>query len=158
MASTEEKKLTLKQRAWLDAYLECFNASEAARRAGYKCKTPDQFKVIGSQNLTKLNDLIEKWVDEQGLSDAKIKQKIMEGMEAKETKFFAYQGEVVETREVEALETQRRYVDMGAKVKGLYAPEKHELTGKDGGPIDLTTIVQRVTKKNESNSKNRNSN
>jgi len=31
----QEKKLTNKQRIFIDEYLKCFNASEAARRAGY---------------------------------------------------------------------------------------------------------------------------
>lgn len=151
------RKLTLKQRAWLDAYFDCFNAAEAARRAGYQCKTDIQFKVIGAQNLSKLNPVIEKWIDEQGLSEARIKRKIVAGMEAKETRFFAHQGKVVETREVKAHEIQRRYVDMACKVKDLYAPEKHEVSGAGGRPIDLTVIVQKVTKKNDPKNSNRKS-
>jgi phage terminase small subunit len=149
------RKLTLKQRVWLDAYLDCFNATEAARRAGYRCKADNQFSVIGAQNLRKLSGIIEKWIDEHGLSEARIKRKIVAGMEAKETRFFAHQGKVVETREVEAHEIQRRYVDMACKVKDLYAPEKHEVSGAGGSPIDLTVIIQNVTKKNDPKSSNR---
>lgn len=43
-------ELTPKQKAFADYYLECGNATEAARRAGYK-----QPHVQGSQNLGKLN-------------------------------------------------------------------------------------------------------
>lgn len=43
-------KLTPKQRAFADAYLECGNASEAARRAGYKAETAAE---MGSENLRK---------------------------------------------------------------------------------------------------------
>ena len=32
-------------------------------------------------------------------------------------------------------EVQRKTLDMAYKIKGLYAPEKRELFGKDGGPI-----------------------
>lgn len=45
--SDEKPKLTNKQRVFIDEYLRCFNASEAARRAGYKSKA----NVIGSQLL-----------------------------------------------------------------------------------------------------------
>jgi hypothetical protein len=38
-------------------------------------------------------------------------------------------------------ELQRRSLDMAFKAKGLYAPEKWELTGKDGGPIETNTEV-----------------
>jgi hypothetical protein len=45
---TDEKpKLSYKQQVFVDEYLSCFNASEAARRAGYKSKA----NVIGSQLL-----------------------------------------------------------------------------------------------------------
>lgn len=43
-------KLTPKQKAFADYYIECGNASEAARRAGYSPKNVD---VTGSQNLGK---------------------------------------------------------------------------------------------------------
>lgn len=43
--------LTNKQRAFIEAYLACgFNATEAARRAGYSEKTA---RSIGAENLTK---------------------------------------------------------------------------------------------------------
>ena len=43
-------KLTSRQRAFISYYLECWNASEAARKAGYSEKTA---RFIGSENLTK---------------------------------------------------------------------------------------------------------
>ena len=43
-------ELTPKQKAFADYYLECGNATEAAKRAGYK-----QPHVQGSQNLGKLS-------------------------------------------------------------------------------------------------------
>lgn len=45
------EKLTYKQRAFLEAYLECWNASEAARRAGYNGKS----NVAGPQLLANLS-------------------------------------------------------------------------------------------------------
>ena len=48
-------KLTAKQRAWIDYYKQGKTATEAARLACYK---PDNAKVIGAQNLTKLNQYI----------------------------------------------------------------------------------------------------
>lgn len=49
--SEESRKLTNKQRVFIDEYLRCFNASEAARRAGYTSKA----NVIGSQLLANPN-------------------------------------------------------------------------------------------------------
>ena len=45
------KSLTVKQRRFVDAYIETGNAAEAARRAGYKGKNAH---IVGQQNLTKL--------------------------------------------------------------------------------------------------------
>lgn len=48
---TDEKpKLTNKQRLFIDYYLQSFNASDAARKAGYSEKTARQ---IGQENLSK---------------------------------------------------------------------------------------------------------
>ena len=44
-------ELTLKQKAFADYYLECGNATEAAKRAGY---SENSAKQIGAENLTKL--------------------------------------------------------------------------------------------------------
>ena len=51
-------KLTPKQAAFVDAYIETGNASEAARRAGYSSKTAE---AMGRENLQKptINEAIE---------------------------------------------------------------------------------------------------
>lgn len=51
-------ELTPKQKAFADYYLECGNATEAAKRAGYK-----QPHVQGSQNLGKLS--ISRYIAER---------------------------------------------------------------------------------------------
>jgi len=46
------RKLTSKQRLWVEAYLETWNGTEAAKRAGYKGNY-DTLKAVGSENLAK---------------------------------------------------------------------------------------------------------
>nr|DAO84002.1 MAG TPA: Terminase small subunit [Caudoviricetes sp.] len=53
-------KLTPKQRAFADYYIEIGNATEAARRAGYKGKNLNR---IASENLSKLD--IKQYIDER---------------------------------------------------------------------------------------------
>ncbi len=115
------------------------NKTESARCAGYKAKSEESLRQIGCQNFTKLNDKIAKWLDEQGLSENALKTKLLALTEAKETKFFSTpvkdeNGKAVDILvkeiEVEALEIQRRTLDMALKVKGLYAPERHEVLVK----------------------------
>ena len=55
-----DKKLTLKQKAFADYYIETGNATEAAIRAGYNKKTARQ---IGSMNLTKVD--IKAYIEER---------------------------------------------------------------------------------------------
>ena len=69
--------LTPRQRAFADYYIETGNATEAARRAGYKAKNAD---VIASQNLGKLA----------------IKQYIAEHMQRAEEKRIASADEVLQ--------------------------------------------------------------
>lgn len=53
-------KLTPKQKAFADYYIECGNATEAALKAGYSKKTAQQ---IGSENL--LKPVISTYIEER---------------------------------------------------------------------------------------------
>lgn len=53
-------KLTLKQRAFADYYIKLGNATEAARKAGYKGKNLNR---VASENLSKLD--IKNYIDER---------------------------------------------------------------------------------------------
>ena len=58
--SSARDKLTLKQKAFADFYIECGNATEAAIKAGYSKKAAQQ---IGSENLSK--PLISAYIDQR---------------------------------------------------------------------------------------------
>lgn len=62
-----ERKLTNKQQAFINEYVKCWNASEAARRAGYSEKTA---RFIGAENLTKPNiaEEIQRRITEETMS------------------------------------------------------------------------------------------
>ena len=136
-------QLTVKQQRWLESYLTCFNMTQAARDAGYKSAKDQTLASVGSQNFRKLQNYINDWLDNVGLSDERIKTKITEGFEAKETKLNVIGGEIVET-EIPALAIQAKYVDMSAKVKGIYAAEKHE-HGFDDGLMGL--VAEKINEK-----------
>lgn len=55
-----EKKLTEKQKRFIDFYIETANATESARRAGYSEKTA---RSVGQENLTKPD--IKKAIDKR---------------------------------------------------------------------------------------------
>ena len=136
-----------KLNAWLRAYTDqtnpetFLNKTASARAAGYRCTTNESFRSVGYQNFTKLHYRVEKWFDDIGMSDNSLKIKLLKLLEAKETKFFQYQGEVTDQREVEASEIQLKTLDMILKIKGMYAPNKRELTGKGEKPIQMQIIT-----------------
>jgi hypothetical protein len=45
---------------------------------------------------------------------------------------------------VRAIETGIRVLDHSAKINGYAAPQKHELTGKDGKPLTLVQLLEAV--------------
>ena len=112
---------------WLRAYLDESNTATflqktgAARAAGYPDKSCGQ---IGWENYKKLENRIATWTEEVGLSEKRLKQKLLSLTEAKETKFFQHEGIVTQQVEVEALGIQRLALDMALKVKGMYAPDR----------------------------------
>jgi phage terminase small subunit len=63
----EPKKLTRKQRVFIDEYLKCWNAAESARRAGYSEKTAYS---VGWENLRKpeISEAIKSRLDEVHMS------------------------------------------------------------------------------------------
>ena len=115
-----------KRPIWLKHYLDCnnpgtfLNATASAKAAGYKCKNENSFGVTGADNVRYFKSLIEKWLDEEGLSEAKLKEKLFQLLHAKETRIFSYEGKITDRVEVQALGIQRQTLDMAMKVRGMY--------------------------------------
>jgi hypothetical protein len=141
--------------AWLRAYLDegsssFLNAAASAVRAGYNPKRRDTFKVIGYQNKQKWAPKIEAWLDEHGYSEVQLKTKLLQLMEARETRFEKIRGpmlfkkalpegmrvlakngdETLFAIDVAALGIQIKALDLALRVKGLYAAEKHDHGGQ----------------------------
>jgi phage terminase small subunit len=116
--------LTPRQNAWKKHYLDpdnpetFFNGTASAKAAGYSTKYAS-LRVVGAQNKKKFASDIERWLDEEGLSEKHLKRKLFEGLDAHETKFFAHQGEVIETHDVRAWGIQHRYLELAMRVKGM---------------------------------------
>lgn len=133
---------------WLALYLDAsndktyMNGTASAMAAGYKRSSYKGFGVQGSENLRKLAPRIQKWLDEEGLSENRLKLKLASLLEAKETKIKKIKGKLTEDKpgdddsnvrtivtsdeesivgiELPALDIQQRAVDMGLKIHGSY--------------------------------------
>ena len=148
-------RITSKLSLWYQFYTDdCnrktfLNKTESAIAAGYKCRAKNPrlcFCNIGDQNYKKLRDTISKWLDDTGLSESALKQKLCDLMVVKEKKFFSapikdenglVTGMHIENVEVDAIETQRKTLDMALKVKDMIAPTRHEVAGSKGGKIQI---------------------
>lgn len=86
-----------KMSAWFKFYTDSdnretfLNKTGAARAAKYKAKSDASFANIGLQNYKKLEDKIKQWLDEEGMSEAALKRKLVEGMECTETIFKGHE-------------------------------------------------------------------
>ena len=66
------KKLTDKQRRWIDFYKQGKSGTEAAELAGYNAKSKRSFAQIGCENLKKLGEFIkdrEEVLDKENIAD-----------------------------------------------------------------------------------------
>ncbi len=137
MTQTRKQHTINKHQVWLKHYLDEHGGSfldgfRSAKKAGY-AGTDIVLRAVGSNNCKRYKAELDKWMDEEGLTKCRIKAKIVSLMEAKETKFFAHNGKVTDEREVEAHGIQGKMAELGAKVKGLLAPQRfeHSLSGDD---------------------------
>lgn len=122
----EPNKLTLKQRLWLKHYLETGNATEAARRAGYQCDNEGSLRVIGHENLTKLNT--SEFMEEMGITKVALIKMLMLGL-TKPVKYILKR--VIKTRDdgstvhlieqmvVPDYETRHKYFELALKLQRM---------------------------------------
>ena len=116
--------------------------TEAARKAGYSLKRPGQ---SGYQALKQIKERMPEVLERHGLTDDSLIEKYLKPLlRAKETKFFAFQGEVIETHDVEALGVRKDALDMAFRLKGSYAPTNIEHTGQI--IHEITALEQQMAK------------
>jgi len=113
-----ETKRTLKQRKFIEAYIENNgNATEAFLAINPKVKRKNA-SVYGLRMLEKVSIEVKEFLDRLGLNDLALSQKLKEGLEAvKKVSGF----------EVPDHNARVRYLDMAFKLKNIYPAEKHKV-------------------------------
>lgn len=157
-------KLTAKQQLFADEYIKSGNATQSAIKAGYNVKSA---KVIGAQNLSKLNvkayiDAKMAEIESHKIADAKevlqYLTRVLRGEESEEIPDNVNGGTIkrpplIKDRTVAAREIMKRYpLDdpmIAAQLKKLQAEadtaiwKRDELTGKnDTG--DKTVLIDDI--------------
>jgi len=129
-----ETKRTLREKKFIEAYIENNgNATEAYLILNPKVKRKNA-SVYGIRMLEKVSIEVKEFLDKLGLNNLALSQKLKEGLEAVKK---------VSGLEVPDHNVRVRYLDMALKLKAMYPADrsKLELTGKDGMPLEPTTIT-----------------
>ncbi len=112
-----KKAVEYRKRKVLSAILEGKTLAEAGKIAGYSDSSAAEkaCKIANNQQNQRTFNAI---LDAAGVTDEFLSKRIRELSTAKETKFFAHQGVVIDEREVEALGIQDSIIQFATKVKG----------------------------------------
>ena len=132
------RELTLKQARLVKELPTADSVSEAGRKAGY-CDAPTAHRALAT-----IREKMPDVLDRHGLTADFAAQKCLKLTDAKETRFFAKDGMVMETREVEALDIQLRALDAWAKMYGAFREDKVQVDVNNSYHFDLREVPDAV--------------
>ena len=112
---TDENGLNQRQRKFVKRYLETGNATLSYVQAGYRVSERSA-SAAATRLLAKVRGGVERKWAETGLSDTLLQSVHVRGLQARKP-----DG-------TDDIRTQAIYLDMAYRLRGAYAPEKHELT------------------------------
>lgn len=122
-SKTVKIKRTLRERKFIDAYIENNGNAASAYRSTHPKYDGDNAKVLGCRMLTKVNLTTNELMDEMGMTDEHLHEKLNEGLNA--NKSIPTKEELID---VDDFPTRHKYLDTAYKLKGTYPAEKHEIT------------------------------
>ena len=137
-----DKKLTPKQQAFADYYIETGNATEAARRAGYK-----KPNVQGSQNLEKLS--IKSYIEER--MKVLDEKRIAKGEEVLQYLTKVMRGEEKDQFGLDAsLQDRTKEAELLGKRYRLFVEKvEQDVNANINSTQKLDSILNQLGKKNE---------
>ena len=115
-------KRTLKERKFIAAYIENNGNAAKTYRATHPKYKGENAHVMGCRMLAKVNITTNELLDEMGMNDEQLHQKLLEGLEA--MKAIAVDKELIDADD---FPTRHKYLDTAYKLKGAYPAEKHDV-------------------------------
>jgi hypothetical protein len=94
----------------------------SALAAGYSEAMANHPDKIETQNVREAFAVLIR----ETIPPERIAQVIIDGIGAKETKFFSHEGKVQDSREVVAWSERRQYAELAAEYGGYHLPEKSD--------------------------------
>jgi phage terminase small subunit len=115
--SKSPKAAKMRRKIVIQGLIEGKTIKDAAILAGYSPKTAGEqgAAILQHPQAKQEFSLI---MERKGLTDEILAQKIKDLLDAQETKYFQKDGIVTDQRQVDALETQRKTVELATKLKG----------------------------------------
>lgn len=127
------EKLTIKQKKLVEALPTSGSVAEAGEKAGY------YDRQTAHRALNSISERAPEVLERLGLTIEHVADKCLRPLlEAKETKFFADKGVVIETKEVEANDIRLRAIDTWARLRGAYTAQKVQVSG--GLSLDFSHV------------------
>jgi phage terminase small subunit len=131
-----------RERKYLKGLVNGKSKKDAALDAGYSMSMAENAAAkIEKPNVQRaFQEMIRKHIP-----DEKIVQRLKEGLDAEETKFFQHEGNVQEERNVISWGERRNYLELAAKFGGYYIDKKEidvrdvtqEFAGKTAEELDF---------------------
>lgn len=129
----EASKLTIKERRFIHLFInggegvhretvEPGNQTQAAGGAGYQSRTSDGLRSLACELRKRLALPISQLMDEAGLDDLCLLQKLRHGLNAYVTKTASFKGEITDQIDMIDFEVRERYLETALKIKGKFAP------------------------------------
>lgn len=141
----KEKGLTIKQERFVNKYLECGNASEAYRFA-YDCSNLADSTIWSKSSLM--------------LDDNKVRARVEElREEIKDKSNITKEGNLailysIMNDKAESPAVRIKAIEVSNKMLGFDAPEKREITGKDGKDLMIQPLTIEIVDSREKADKN----
>jgi hypothetical protein len=136
------RKLSLKDRRFLDYYLQGKPLWQCEKHAGSMSKNRQSLAVAGYGRLKKLNIEFDQLLEIKGLSDNLLAEKLKEGLNSTRFNFATFRGKITDTLETPDFSARAKFAELLGKAKGRFR-DVQEHTGKDGGDIILQVIPPR---------------
>src|ERR1700687_365731 len=132
-------KLTPRRARFIKELVKGKSLTQAAVNAGYSEKNAGQ---SGHQTLTRIQQRMPEVLESHGLTDDILIEKYLKPlMNAKETVFAKFEGEITDRCDVIAWGPRRDGLDLAFKLKGSYAASTEEGRGPSVQVIVLDVVT-----------------
>lgn len=140
-----KQNLTLKERRFLESYLNGDPLHVCAKSYGSHAKDKHSLATVALQILKKLDISMEDTLTLGGVTDHILSEKVQEALSANKRYFGTWQGEVIEGKEFPDYTNRLKAVEIAGRMKGVFL-DRQEITGKDGGDISITYASSKIGK------------